>query len=66
MTGDTSSSAGEFEHADVDALVDVMIGLSRFAWAYRHAIEEIDLNPVLVHPQGQGVTVVDALIVQSK
>jgi acetyltransferase len=52
--------------ADVDALVDVMIGLSRFAWAYRHAIEEIDLNPVLVHPQGQGVTVVDVLIVQSK
>ena len=43
---------------------DVMIGLSRFAWAYRHVIEEIDLNPVMVHPAGQGVTVVDALIVQ--
>jgi acetate---CoA ligase (ADP-forming) len=26
-------------------------------------IEEIDLNPVIVHPQGQGLTVVDALIV---
>ena len=26
--------------------------------------EEIDLNPVLVHPKGQGVTVIDALIIQ--
>jgi len=29
-------------------------------------IEEIDLNPVIVHPEGQGLTVVDALIVKRK
>ena len=29
-------------------------------------IEEIDLNPVIVHPQGQGLTVVDALIVKTE
>lgn len=26
-------------------------------------IEEIDLNPVFVHPQGEGLTAVDALII---
>jgi hypothetical protein len=30
--------------------------------AHADAIEEIDLNPVIVHPQGQGLTVLDALI----
>ena len=29
-------------------------------------IAEIELNPVLVHPQGQGVTIVDALVVRKK
>ena len=28
------------------------------------AIAEIDLNPVIVHPVGEGLTVVDALIVK--
>jgi hypothetical protein len=26
-------------------------------------ISEIELNPVLAHPEGQGVTIVDALVV---
>ena len=26
-------------------------------------ISEIEINPVLVHPEGQGVTIVDALVV---
>ncbi len=50
--------------ADVDALINLMIGLSHFAWLNRDTIKDIDLNPVLAHPKGQGVTVVDALIVQ--
>jgi acetyltransferase len=29
-------------------------------------ISEIEINPVLVHPQGQGVTLVDALVVRKK
>ena len=28
------------------------------------SIAEIDLNPVIVHPKGNGVSVVDALIVK--
>jgi acyl-CoA synthetase (NDP forming) len=49
--------------ADVDALIDVMVKLSRFAADWSDKILEIDLNPVLVHPKGQGVSIVDALIV---
>ena len=47
--------------ADVDALAATMVALS--ALALSEAIAEIDLNPVIVHPQGKGVSVVDALIV---
>ena len=49
--------------ADRAALVDVMVRLSRFAWAQGQEIAEIDLNPVMVLPRGQGVRIVDALIV---
>ena len=49
--------------ADVDALIDLLVGVSRFAADHADAIAEIDLNPVIVHPQGQGLSVVDALII---
>jgi acyl-CoA synthetase (NDP forming) len=50
--------------ADVDALAELMVRLSRFAADHAGTIAEIDLNPVFVHPAGQGVTVADALIIQ--
>ena len=52
--------------ADRTALAKLMTTLSRFAADHADLIEEIDLNPVIVHPQGRGLTVVDALIVQRK
>jgi len=52
--------------ADVNALVDLMVRLGQFASDHAETIAEIDLNPVLVHPQGQGVSVVDALIVKGQ
>ncbi len=52
--------------ADRAALVELIVTLSRFAADHADLIEEIDLNPVIVHPQGQGLTVVDALIVKRK
>jgi acetyltransferase len=52
--------------ADRTALAELIATLSRFAADHADLIEEIDLNPVIVHPQGQGVTVVDALIVKRK
>ena len=50
--------------ADIEALADLMVALSQFAADHADAIAEIDLNPVIVHAQGQGVSVVDALIVK--
>jgi acetate---CoA ligase (ADP-forming) len=52
--------------ADVAALVELMVQLSQFAADHADAISEIDLNPVLVHERGKGVSVVDALIVKQK
>lgn len=49
--------------ADVDALADLLVALSRLAIAWPDGIAEMDLNPVIVHAQGHGLTVVDALIV---
>ena len=53
------------EPADVKALVDLMVGLSGFAEANKVDIAEVDLNPVIVHPEGQGLTIADALIVRN-
>ncbi len=50
--------------ADLPALADLMVYLSQFAADHADTVKEIDLNPVLVHPAGQGATVVDALIVK--
>jgi acyl-CoA synthetase (NDP forming) len=52
--------------ADREALAALMATLSRFAADHAELIEEIDLNPVIVHPHGQGLTVADALIVKRK
>ena len=49
--------------ADVDALVGLLVAVSEFAAAAGGALEALDLNPVIVHPRGQGVSVVDAGIV---
>lgn len=49
---------------DVEALVDLMVSLSRFAADHAETVAEIDLNPVLVHARGDGVSVIDALIVK--
>jgi acyl-CoA synthetase (NDP forming) len=50
--------------ADVDALVDLMVCLGEFASEHAETVAEVDLNPVLVHGRGKGVSVVDALIVK--
>jgi acetate---CoA ligase (ADP-forming) len=49
--------------ADIPALSQLIAQVSMLAAAYREHIAEIEINPVLVHPEGQGVTIVDALVV---
>src|ERR1035437_1932921 len=58
---------GEFrgeKAPDMDALVKVLVGLSEIAMTIPE-IKEIDINPLLVNPEGK-VTAVDALIVLGK
>jgi acetate---CoA ligase (ADP-forming) len=50
--------------ADTEALADLIVRLSHFAADHGDDIDAIDLNPVIVHAQGEGVSVVDALIVR--
>ena len=50
--------------ADIEALAELMAKLSQFAFDHADDIAEIDLNPVIVHDKGAGVSVVDALIVK--
>ncbi len=52
--------------ADVAALAKLISEVSVLAARLREQVSEIELNPVLVHPQGQGVTIVDALVVRRK
>jgi acyl-CoA synthetase (NDP forming) len=51
---------------DVDALVDAMVRLAALGHDFADEITEIDLNPVVVHAQGEGLSVVDALLVRQQ
>jgi acyl-CoA synthetase (NDP forming) len=46
---------------DLDAVVELVMTLGRILEG-TPAIREIDLNPVVVHPKGQGIVALDALI----
>ncbi|WP_084651536.1 acetate--CoA ligase family protein [Ottowia thiooxydans] len=47
---------------DIQALVDCTLAVCKFVATCGDSLEEMDLNPILVLPQGQGCLVVDALI----
>jgi len=49
--------------ADVPALARLIAQVSLLAARLRDDVAEIELNPVLVHAEGEGVTIVDALAV---
>jgi acetyltransferase len=51
--------------ADRGALVDVLLAVSRLGAEAGSAIAELDLNPVVVLPEGRGAVAVDALVVLS-
>ena len=50
--------------ADVDALTELILNVSRMACELRDRVAEFDLNPVRVRPAGQGVVALDALVVR--
>jgi len=48
--------------ADVDALTDALVRLSQLAFDLGDVISALDINPLMVLPEGQGVRAVDALV----
>jgi acyl-CoA synthetase (NDP forming) len=49
--------------ADTEAVIDAVMAVAGFAEANRDRLMELDVNPLLVLPKGQGAVAVDALIV---
>jgi acetate---CoA ligase (ADP-forming) len=48
--------------ADIDALCDAIVGVSRLAWGLGDQLAGLDINPLIVLPEGKGVVAVDALV----
>jgi acetyltransferase len=48
--------------ADVEAVIDAVVGLAEFSMAARSWLLEAEVNPLVVLPLGRGVRAVDALI----
>jgi succinyl-CoA synthetase beta subunit len=51
--------------ADIDAVIGAVMAVAGFAEANRDRLIELDVNPLLVLPRGQGAVAVDALIVMA-
>lgn len=49
---------------DIKALCQTIVAISNYAQANKDVLKELDINPLFVYPEGQGVGVADALIVK--
>lgn len=49
--------------ADVDALVEVILRIQRMALEFGGELSELDINPLMVLPRGQGAVALDALAI---
>ena len=58
LTGFRGRPAG-----DIEALVDVLVKVGNLALDRSEEIEALDINPLLIMPEGEGVIAVDALLV---
>ena len=47
---------------DVEALIDAILAIGRYATANRDTLAELDVNPIIVRPRGAGAIAVDVLI----
>jgi acetyltransferase len=48
--------------ADIDALADILVQVSHMAVNLEGKLEELDINPLMVLPDGRGVKAADALV----
>jgi acyl-CoA synthetase (NDP forming) len=51
--------------ADLPAAIAAILAIARYAEANRERLLELDVNPLLLLPEGQGALAVDALIVEA-
>lgn len=49
---------------DIEALCDTIVRIGEYAAANKNSLKEMDINPLFVYPEGEGVGVADSLIVQ--
>ncbi|MFQ5484121.1 MAG: acetate--CoA ligase family protein [Desulfobacterales bacterium] len=49
--------------SDIEAVVDVLLRISKLAKDWEDTISEIDINPLIVFDKGRGVKATDALVV---
>jgi acetyltransferase len=61
MLGDIRCAA-LLENGDRAAIIDILVKLSDVAMKFQNQISQLDVNPLLVFPEGQGAVAVDALI----
>jgi acetyltransferase len=52
------------EKADISAIADVLVKVSHMAMELEDTVAELDINPLLVLPEGKGVCVADALVIK--
>jgi len=50
------------EKMDVDAIASTLMNVSSLSLDLGEEIQELDINPLIVYPQGKGIKVVDALV----
>lgn len=48
---------------DIDALADQLVRVAEFIMDNKDILIELDINPLIVHEEGKGVTAVDALVI---
>jgi acetyltransferase len=53
------------KRSDIEAIVDVLLRVARLAEDCKNTISEIDINPLIVFDEGQGVKALDALVVKT-
>jgi acyl-CoA synthetase (NDP forming) len=51
--------------SDEAACAELIARISEFAVECRDIVREVEINPVVVHPAGKGITIVDALMIAS-
>jgi acyl-CoA synthetase (NDP forming) len=47
---------------DITALIDAVLAIAEFVEAHWSSLDELDINPLMVLPEGRGVVAADALI----